>query len=261
MEPVPEVVNELEIPAGQQAQADALPVDNTCILPEEPTFKGRRSPVWVQYLRLDPSETKDGKERALCKHCKTTSFISSTHYGTSNMRKHIEKCPQYLAYMQCSKTDGKELTESNDEVLKQMAIEMKIKFDKYWFNSEEDDYGMLFAFAVVLDPRCKLSVLMFCYESLYGKAVAELKISDITRKLEMFCKEYAPEASILQEATTTNTPSQNHKRKFDYFATYDNNQVVPSYVGNSQLQAYLGDAKLDRTSNLDILNFWKENEY
>ncbi|KNA16932.1 hypothetical protein SOVF_084190 [Spinacia oleracea] len=188
METMPEVVNELETPMVPQTQANAqgLLVDNILILPETQAFTGKRSTIWKEYMKLDSSETKDGKEREICKHCKIASFIANSHYGTTNMRNHIQRCEHYLAFIQRSNTDGE---------------------------------------------------TSFIYDQ----------------------KEYSPEGSIPHEATST--PSGNHKRKFDYFATYDNNEVVPSYAGISQLQAYLGDAKLERTSKLDILNFWKENEY
>ncbi|KNA15684.1 hypothetical protein SOVF_095910 [Spinacia oleracea] len=55
-------------------------------------------------MKLDSSETKD---RAICKHFKTASFIANSHYGTSNMRNHIQKYEHYLAYVQRSNTDGK----------------------------------------------------------------------------------------------------------------------------------------------------------
>uniref|UniRef100_A0A803L5W7 Uncharacterized protein n=1 Tax=Chenopodium quinoa TaxID=63459 RepID=A0A803L5W7_CHEQI len=71
-----------------------------------------------------------------------------------------------------------ELEHDDDDILRTMTIEMKSKFDKYWFNSEQDDYGTLFAFAMILDPRCKLSVLKFCYENIFGDVEATLREYD-----------------------------------------------------------------------------------
>ncbi|KAL4352916.1 hypothetical protein GQ457_06G010060 [Hibiscus cannabinus] len=56
---------------------------------------------------------------------------------------------------------------------------MKKIFDKHWLNSSDNDYDMLFTFAVILDPRYKLSFLNCCYESLFeNKIKANLKICD-----------------------------------------------------------------------------------
>uniref|UniRef100_A0A803MDE9 hAT-like transposase RNase-H fold domain-containing protein n=1 Tax=Chenopodium quinoa TaxID=63459 RepID=A0A803MDE9_CHEQI len=124
-----------------------------------------------------------------------------------------------------------ELEHDDDDVLRTMAIEMKSKFDKYWFNSEQDDYGMLFAFAMILDPRCKLSVLKFCYENIFGDVGATLRVSDLHLKLEKFYKLYAQTgtSSTLNNNTDmahashcrtslSSTSIGNRKRKFDYFA-------------------------------------------
>ncbi|KAL4351826.1 hypothetical protein GQ457_06G005140 [Hibiscus cannabinus] len=164
----------------------------------------------------------------------------------------------------------RELTKSNEAVLKKAAIEMKKKFDKYWFNSSgEDDYSMLFAFAVILDPRYKLSFLKYCYESIFEDEIeATLKISDVRFKLGMLFKEYAPETRVPYETSLTSgsnsntmsTSSSDHKRKFDIFADYDKREATSS-CAKTQLDIYLDDPKMDRKVELDILNFWKENEH
>ena len=57
----------------------------------------RRSSVWQEFLVIDGASFTDGKKRAKCSHCKTSTFIASSNYGTSNMRKHLEKCKAYQA--------------------------------------------------------------------------------------------------------------------------------------------------------------------
>ncbi|XP_021751274.1 zinc finger BED domain-containing protein RICESLEEPER 2-like [Chenopodium quinoa] len=167
-----------------------------------------------------------------------------------------------------------ELEHDDDDVLRTMAIEMKSKFDKYWFNSEQDDYGMLFAFAMILDPRCKLSVLKFCYENIFGDVGATLRVSDLHLKLEKFYKLYAQTgtSSTLNNNTDmahashcrtslSSTSIGNRKRKFDYFAEYDDKEASSSFHDRPILDVYLEDPKLDRKAELDILVFWKENEH
>ncbi|KAL4368421.1 hypothetical protein GQ457_05G014440 [Hibiscus cannabinus] len=93
---------------ASEVQADSSAVD----VPEPQQFSKRRSKVWKHFLSLNSTETKDGKERALCKYCKTSSFISNSSYGTSNMQKHLEKCKHYSAYKKSSGTDGEELEDN-----------------------------------------------------------------------------------------------------------------------------------------------------
>lgn len=151
-----------------------------------------------------------------------TKMFSGSEYPTSNLYfGNVWKILMLLI----------ELEHDDDDVLRTMAIEMKSKFDKYWFNSEQDDYGMLFAFAMILDPRCKLSVLKFCYENIFGDVEATLRVSDLHLKLEKFYKLYAQTgtSSTLNNntdmahashsrASISSTSTGNRKRKFDYFA-------------------------------------------
>uniref|UniRef100_A0A803LEJ4 hAT-like transposase RNase-H fold domain-containing protein n=1 Tax=Chenopodium quinoa TaxID=63459 RepID=A0A803LEJ4_CHEQI len=130
-----------------------------------------------------------------------------------------------------------ELECDDDIVLRTMAIEKKSKFDKYWFNSEEDNYSMLFAFAVIFYPRCKLSVLKFCYEKILGDVEATLKVSDLQFKLEKFYKLYTQNGTSTTPNINTNmgnassskistsTSYGNCKRKLDYFASYDDKEA------------------------------------
>ncbi|KMT11519.1 hypothetical protein BVRB_5g108380 isoform B [Beta vulgaris subsp. vulgaris] len=74
--------------------------------PESPILPKRRSPYWDEFLAIDPSVSKDGKFHAICKHCKLASFIATSHYGTSNMKKHLDKCSNYAAHLVSVKNDG-----------------------------------------------------------------------------------------------------------------------------------------------------------
>ena len=58
---------------------------------------GPRSIVWPEFLVIPASEFEDGMKRATCKHCESKTFIADSRYGTSNMKKHLEKCTAYQA--------------------------------------------------------------------------------------------------------------------------------------------------------------------
>uniref|UniRef100_A0A803MRD6 BED-type domain-containing protein n=1 Tax=Chenopodium quinoa TaxID=63459 RepID=A0A803MRD6_CHEQI len=187
----------------------------------------------------------------------------------------LEKIRDVLEpFYETTKMFSGRLEHDDDDVLRTMAIEMKSKFDKYWFNLEQDDYGMLFAFAMILDSCCKLSVLKFCYEDIFGDVEATLRVSDLHLKLEKFYKLYAQigTSSTLNNntdmahashsrASINSTSTRNRKRKFDYFAEYDDKEASSSFDERSILDVYLEDPKLDRKAELDILAFWKENEH
>lgn len=55
-----------------------------------------------------------------------------------------------------------ELVKSEDEVIKDMASRMRVKFDKYW-----DSYCNTLAFGCILDPKGKMKFLTFCFKRLY----------------------------------------------------------------------------------------------
>ncbi|KAL2923185.1 Zinc finger BED domain-containing protein RICESLEEPER 2 [Bienertia sinuspersici] len=142
-----------------------------------------------------------------------------------------------------------------------MADEMLSKYNNYWFNSEEDNYGMLFSFALILDPRCKLSLLSFCYEHLCGNEVAALKITEAQYKLSKFYKEYTPESHVHQHTSPASSIGVNMQNTLSRTKQYDKQELMANSIGRSQLEVYLEDPKLNRTAELDILNFWKENEH
>ncbi|KAK9091066.1 hypothetical protein Sjap_024243 [Stephania japonica] len=68
--------------------------------------------------------------------------------------------------------------ESNNVYLSSMARRMKVKFDKYWGNTEKTNV-MLYV-PVLLDPRFKLKPLSYCFNLMYGKEVGEV----MTKKVD-----------------------------------------------------------------------------
>jgi len=64
-----------------------------------------------------------------------------------------------------------ESLKDEDQVMRDMAERMMVKFDKYW-----DEYNTILAFGAILDPRMKLKILGYCYEdrpSYLGSKVRE----------------------------------------------------------------------------------------
>ena len=82
-----------------------------------------------------------------------TNLITRSSYPTSN-----------LYFMQVYSIEKKlnENLYSEDEVIKDMTVRMKVNFDQYW-----SKYSITLTLECVLDPRSKLNFLSFCYKRLY----------------------------------------------------------------------------------------------
>ncbi|PKU85777.1 Putative AC transposase [Dendrobium catenatum] len=107
------------------------------------------------------------------------------------------------------------------EYIRRMIVGMLAKFEKYW-----SDYSVLLAIAVILDPRYKFNFVEWCYKKLYtGTYIIELE--KVKEKLESL------------------------------FANYSR----PIEETSSELEVYLDEPKLDRNNELDILQYWKLNQY
>ncbi|KAK9705574.1 hypothetical protein RND81_07G067300 [Saponaria officinalis] len=190
-----------------------------------------------------------------------TELFSGSDYPTANL--YFENVWRIAMLL-------KELVrvQSHDEVLRKMAMDMQKKFDKYWADSDEDNYGTLFGFAMVLDPRCKLHFLKYCYKKLFDDEMkARAKVHDIQYKMEMLLREYknyntstsSSPSSDAENNAEIGARSQTLKRKFTFCEDYDRNEVDTS-CEKSKLSIYLEDDRVDRRTNLDILEYWKQNE-
>jgi len=89
------------------------------------------------------------------------------------------------------------------------------------------EYTLLFAFATILDPRCKKVFLKYCYKKLYeDEEKVTFKLSQVIAKLETLLKEYTmrvnPPTNVAFTTSSSTisasfeTPS--YKRKFNYLA-------------------------------------------
>lgn len=61
-------------------------------------------------------------------------------------------------------------SENQDEVIRNMIVPMRERFDKYW-----EDVSDLFAMTTVFDPRLKLTLVNYCFGKL-GPSGAKRKI-------------------------------------------------------------------------------------
>ncbi|KAG8383757.1 hypothetical protein BUALT_Bualt04G0047000 [Buddleja alternifolia] len=106
----------------------------------------------------------------------TTHIISGTDYPTSNVFHHeLSRVKELL--------DKKSL--ETDDFIQNMIVEMKKKFDKYW-----GECNFLMSIAAVLDPRCKMRALEFCFPKLYSPQQVAGEISKVRTTLYALYSEY-----------------------------------------------------------------------
>ncbi|KAL0416698.1 UNVERIFIED_CONTAM: Zinc finger BED domain-containing protein RICESLEEPER 2, partial [Sesamum latifolium] len=98
-----------------------------------------------------------------------THIISGSDYPTSNL--FINEVSRVKVLL-----DKKRL--ENDIFIRDMVARMKVKFDKYWGKT-----NLLMSIATVLDPRCKLKALEFCFPRLYSSESIERQIATIRKTL------------------------------------------------------------------------------
>ncbi|XP_019173487.1 PREDICTED: zinc finger BED domain-containing protein RICESLEEPER 2-like [Ipomoea nil] len=104
-----------------------------------------------------------------------TNLISGSSYPTSN-----------LYFLQVWKIECLlvENLGSEDQVISDMAKNMKAKFDKFW-----DDYSVILAMGAILDPRLKVQFVEYCYKKL-NPLTCQDKIEGIKKKLYLLYDEY-----------------------------------------------------------------------
>ncbi|XP_074557014.1 zinc finger BED domain-containing protein RICESLEEPER 2-like [Curcuma longa] len=149
---------------------------------------------------------------------------------------------------------------SDDNVVKTMAINMKVKFDKYW-----DVMNCLLAIGSILDPRYKMKIVQFYYPLVYGD-MSSYEIEKLKKKLCDMVEEYKKKFKQSQEVKNSQSSSSSSSRpplpkrggyadKFKMFM--DSNTSIEHE--KSDLDYYLEESLLPRTSEFDILCWWKTN--
>ncbi|KAK2645950.1 hypothetical protein Ddye_021145 [Dipteronia dyeriana] len=188
----------------------------------------------------------------LCHFYDTTNLFSGTKYPTSNL--YIPKVfITYLTLMQNLAND--------DPFFKLMSNQMYTKFNKYW-----SDFSTILAITIILDPRYKMEFVMFVYERLYG--VKSKQLEEVKGKLFVLFNEYVTSSTgrftIRLSPPSYPSTSSGRQRVDDLdlvLLDFDNNingDIVD--IQRTQLDLYLEERRLERSIDLNILNFWKGNE-
>ncbi|KAI0495437.1 hypothetical protein KFK09_021738 [Dendrobium nobile] len=155
-----------------------------------------------------------------------TCVISGSKYPTSNL------------YFPCISTAYASLKHellSGHEYIKKMAAGMLVKFEKYW-----SGFSIILVIAIILDPRYKFAFVEWCYRKLY-----EGQHTRTSRNVEV--------------GTSRSTSTSIVKSQFiQDFQSFHSEIGMPR---KSELELYLDEPNLDAKIDLDILQFWKGNQY
>lgn len=177
-----------------------------------------------------------------------TNLFSGSKYPTSNL--------YFRPIVTCYASLKKSLDTEN-EWIKKMAALMLSKFEKYW-----SDFSLILTIAVVFDPRYKLQFVEFSYNKLYGHGSRQFL--QVKEKLDVLFKEYSKTCTnnCDKGMITTNSkpfPNAMDEEMMEEFSALDHEFGLSQQ--KSQLELYLDEPRMDVKTNLDILAYWKGNQY
>ncbi|KAL0381242.1 UNVERIFIED_CONTAM: Zinc finger BED domain-containing protein RICESLEEPER 2 [Sesamum angustifolium] len=170
-----------------------------------------------------------------------THIVSGSDYPTSNLFLNEVSRVKVLL-------DKKAL--ENDIFIRDMVAKMKSKFDKYW-----GDSNLLMSIAAVLDPRCKLRALEFCFPRLYSSENVERQIAVVRKTLYELYSEYVAISNIEDESI-----GEGQKKTIE-----SNLRHVETQCGWSEYAEYLkisgiySASKKDKKDgkDFDVLEWWR----
>ncbi|KAL6580604.1 hypothetical protein OROMI_008628 [Orobanche minor] len=212
-----------------------------------------------------PTDEEWDKVQKICKFLKifydATNAFSGSKYPTANL---------YYPQVWIIKLTLDEESKSPDDFMSRIATQMLVKFNKYW-----SEFNILLAVAVVFDPRYKFQLLEFSYQKLYG--VESKELGKVRETLFGLFHEYV-NASVTRKTGASSSNSQNSSgssskynssslgiefasnnifKEFDEF----NNFEFSTPAKRTELEMYLDEPKTDRTSNLNVLEYWKSQKF
>ncbi|KAK1582240.1 hypothetical protein Q3G72_013121 [Acer saccharum] len=147
-----------------------------------------------------------------------------------------------------------------------MATQMYKKYYKYW-----GEFSVILAIALTLDPRYKMTFMEFAYKKVYG--IDSLELDVVRNKFISLFNEYTLTSMSTKGSSSASLPSSSGggdtitDTGSDIFTTnimqeyeaYNQQEHFTVCNQKSQLELYLDKPKLEMSSNLDVLDFWKVN--
>jgi len=208
---------------------------------------GEKEPRYMSYFlevdskgnkkNIGPPSLEDWKNaRTLVKFLKifymvTLRFSGSLHVTSNSFFNE-------LIYMH---TNLLQLCKNKDNILSGMAMNMMLKFEKYW--GFEGNQNFLLYVANVLDPRFKLKYVKFCFGDLYE---FYLKIDEVVDN-----NRHKQDVNVIDDMEVDVDILAQFKRYLQEMDRVENKNEVERYLIDS-----CEDPDNDK---LDILGWWKSN--
>ncbi|WVZ95394.1 hypothetical protein U9M48_041163 [Paspalum notatum var. saurae] len=139
-----------------------------------------------------------------------------------------------------------------------MSTALKEKFMKYW----ADVHGLM-AVDTALDPRYKMKFLNAMYSQIYGPDGMHREIMKVRDLLADLVKEYQSSMEGFgatdggAAGTSSTIQNEGDVEVNDIFDQYlSSESVIPTSYASTELDLYLEESVLPRTTNLDIISWW-----
>ncbi|GFZ15577.1 hypothetical protein Acr_24g0017670 [Actinidia rufa] len=145
--------------------------------------------------------------------------------------------------------DAKSVDEN--DYIRAMALKMKKKFDKYW-----GECNLLMAIGAVLDPRCKMMVIEFCFPEIYHTEAEANKNIDMVREdlYELYYEYVSVHTSVNSEGS-----SQLKTRETCSSSTLSNEKFI--VTGRSKFESFVRKANTIQPMKSDLDIYLEESVY
>ncbi|KAL2932807.1 putative AC transposase [Bienertia sinuspersici] len=170
-----------------------------------------------------------------------TKLFSGSKYPTSNL------------YLYCIVCIEKLLTESHtdpSDAVRKMAAPMWRTFDKYW-----SDHSMVLSFALILDPRFKMTYLTDLYSMLYVPTAVEQKISEVHATFVALYECYMKTCKSAPVVHSVSDPTP--PRPFKMMKLQQIPRTSTSRTARGDVDSYLGLSHVVDYDGFDVLDYWK----
>ncbi|XP_071933869.1 zinc finger BED domain-containing protein RICESLEEPER 2-like [Coffea arabica] len=164
--------------------------------------------------------------------------------------------------------------DDEDDFVRSMVQKMKLKFDKYW-----GECNLLMSIAAILDPRCKMRVINYCFPLLYPPHEVQSNIGKVRQALYDLYDEYVEihvsgqsgsSSQLLVgndhpiKSSSSASSSVSHVSGMSEFLTHIATVESVQPIKN-ELDTYFEDGLLTAADdstvdivNLDALKWWKD---
>ncbi|XP_022028404.1 zinc finger BED domain-containing protein RICESLEEPER 2 [Helianthus annuus] len=252
-----ECIQMLSLQCGKHVRQDIVTRWNSTYLMLDCALAYRRAYTRLALVdsvfKTSPSEEEWARVEIITRLLKPfyeiTTLFSGSSYPTSNLYfHHVWRIQLYIEEEMCNA----------DQVISDMAKDMKEKFDKYWKN-----YSMILSFAVILDPRYKVKLVEYCFSKLNMTfEEREMKLKCIVDGMhKLYDTEYNIPSKTMHDSLIPESSNVggNTLDEMDGFDTFQSQFKVADNE-KSQLTLYLEEQNVDRKVELDVLQYWKENQ-